>query len=59
MIPAQSITVYHMKLPDTATGGVLWEKVILENSQILQENTYARVSFLIKKRPATLLKKRP
>ena len=48
MIPAQSITVYHMKLPDTATGGVLWEKVILENSQILQENTYARVSFLIK-----------
>ena len=48
MIPAQSITVYLMKLPHAATGGVLLEKVILENSQILQENTYARVSFLIK-----------
>ena len=39
------------------------KKVFLEISQNLQENTYARVSFLIKLlalglRPATLLKKR-
>ena len=33
---------------EAATRGVLFEKVFLEISQISQENTYARVSFLIK-----------
>ena len=33
---------------EAATGGVLSEKVFLEISQNLQENTCARVSFLIK-----------
>ena len=33
---------------ETATGGVLCKKMFLENSQISQENTCARVSFLIK-----------
>ena len=32
---------------EAATRGVLFEKVFLEISQISQENTYARVSFLI------------
>ena len=34
--------------PDAATVGVLWKKVFLEISQNSQENTCARVSFLIK-----------
>ena len=34
-------------LPEAATGGVLWEKVFLEILQNSQENTCARVSFLI------------
>ena len=33
---------------EAATRGVLWKKVILEISQNSQENTCARVSFLIK-----------
>ena len=57
-------------ITEAATRGVLCEKVFLEISQNSQENTCARVSFLIKKglqlyfkkrlwhRPATLLKKR-
>ena len=34
--------------PEAATRGVLYKKVFLEISQTLQENTCARVSFLIK-----------
>ena len=57
-------------LQKQSSRGVLCEKVFLEISQNSQENTCARVSFLIKKglqlyfkkrlwhRPATLLKKR-
>ena len=33
---------------EVATRGVLWEKLFLEISQNSQENTCARVSFLIK-----------
>ena len=33
---------------EAATRGVLWKKVFLEISQNSQENTGARVSFLIK-----------
>ena len=36
------------EVTETATGGVLQEKVFLEISQNSQENTCARVSFLIK-----------
>ena len=43
---------------EAATKGVLCKKVLLEISQNAQENTCARVSFLIKLQPATLLKKR-
>ena len=43
---------------ETATRGVPCGKVFLEISQKSQENTYVRVSFLIKlQRPATSLKK--
>ena len=42
--------------PEAATRGVLQKKLFLEISQNSQENTGARVSFLIK--PATLLIKR-
>ena len=35
-------------LSKAATRGVPWEKMFLEISQNLQENTCARVSFLIK-----------
>ena len=38
----KSIIALH---PEAATGGVLQEKVFLEISQNLQENTCARVSF--------------
>ena len=37
-----------MLISEAATGGVLCEKVLLEISQNSQENTCARVSFLIK-----------
>ena len=48
--------------PCCIVRGVLWKKVFLEISQNSQENTCARVSFLIKLqasglRPATVLKK--
>ena len=33
---------------EAATEGVLWEKVLLDMMQNSQENTCARVSFLIK-----------
>ena len=47
--------------PEAATRGVLCKKLFLEISQNSQENTCARVSFLIKlqalgRRPAMLLK---
>ena len=50
------------KCPEADSRGVLCKKVFLEISQNSQENTCARVSFLIKLqtsglRPATLLKK--
>ena len=35
-------------MTEAAAGSVLREKMFLEISQNLQENTYARVSFLIK-----------
>ena len=35
-------------MSETVIRGVLWKKVILEISQNSQENTCARVSFLIK-----------
>ena len=38
----------HRHKTEAATGGVLWEKVFLEIWQNSQENTCARVSFLIK-----------
>ena len=41
-----SFTIFH--LSEAATGGVLLEKVFLEISQNLQENTCSKVSFLIK-----------
>ena len=44
---------------EAATGGVLWEDLFLEISQNSQENTCARVSFLIKlQAPATLFQRR-
>ena len=33
---------------EAATWGVLWKKVFFKISQISQENTFARVSFLLK-----------
>ena len=48
-------------ITEAATRGVLWKNVFLEISQNSQENTYARVSFLIKLpalRSARLLKNR-
>ena len=42
---------------EAGTRGVLKKNVYLQISQNSQENTCARVSLLIKLRPATLLKK--
>ena len=39
---------------EAATGGVLYEKVFLESSKNSQENTCARVSFLIKLQVSSL-----
>ena len=41
-------TIGHFIFVEAATGGVLWNKVFLKISQNSQENTFARVSFLIK-----------
>ena len=41
-----SFTIFH--LSEAAIGGVLLEKVFLETLQNSQENTCAKVSFLIK-----------
>ena len=53
------VILHELRL-EAATGGLLQEKVFLGISQNAQENTCARVFFLIKlqARPATLLKKR-
>ena len=63
LIIDENIDNNHIHQPEATTSGVLWKKVFLEMSQNSQENTCARVSFLIKLqasglRPATLLKKR-
>ena len=44
----QRSTVVHCYQAEAATGGVLLRKVFLKISEKLQENTCARVSFLIK-----------
>ena len=46
-----------MLILETATRGVLCKKVFLEISQNSQENTCARVSFLIKLQALGLIKK--
>ena len=43
-----SVMYLHIEKKAAATGGVLKENVFLEILQNLQENTCARVSFLIK-----------
>ena len=53
-LPLSLHSVYVSQIGE-ATGGVLLEKVFLEISQNSQENTCARVSFLIKLQ-VTLLK---
>ena len=57
---SKSFTRERIDISKVAARGVLWKKVFLEISQNSQENTCARVSFLIKLHtpPATLLKKR-
>ena len=40
-------SVVKIALSEAATGGVLYENMFLESSQNSQENTYARVFFLI------------
>ena len=45
-IPGMSIA----KMSEAATRGVLWKKALLKISQNAQENTCAKVSFLIKLR---------
>ena len=56
---SKSFTRKRVDISKAAARGVLWKKVLLEISQNSQENTCARVSFLIKLQtpPATLLKK--
>ena len=46
-IPELNILEYRFS-PEAATGGVLQSKVFIEISQNSQENTCAKVSFLIK-----------
>ena len=40
--------ILHRNTAETAIRGVLWKKVFSEIAQNSQENTFARVSFLIK-----------
>ena len=50
----------YREIAEAAIGSVLYKKVLLKISQILQENPRVGVSFLIKLhalRPATLLKR--
>ena len=42
------ISIFNICFSKAATRGALWKKVFLEILQNSQENTYARVSFLIK-----------
>ena len=44
--------------PEAATGGVLWKKVFLENSQISQGNTLIFESFLLQAWGLQLYEKR-
>ena len=44
----RTVSAEFRAVTDAATRGVLWKKVFLEISQNSQENTCARVSFLIK-----------
>ena len=44
---AHLLEISHQHNAEAATGGVLWEKLFLEILQNLQENTFAKVSFLI------------
>ena len=44
----QCYRLYNFHLSEATTGGVLLEKVFLEISQNLQENTCGKVPFLIK-----------
>ena len=46
-----------MPILEAATRGVLCKKVFLEISENSQENTFARVSFLIKLQALGLIKK--
>ena len=41
------IYLLFFRVPEAATGGIPQENVLLEISQNVQENTCARVSFLI------------
>ena len=43
-----TVSLLFIHLSEAATGGVLSEKVFLEISQSSQENSCARISFLIK-----------
>ena len=43
-----STILFILLYKEAATGTVLWRKVFLKNSQNSQENTCARVSFLMK-----------
>ena len=42
------LDITYYSFSEASTGSVLWEKVLLEISQNSQENTCARVSFIIK-----------
>ena len=54
-----STQVMKILIAEAASRGVLLKEVFLEISQNSQENTCARVSFLINLPEATLLKERP
>ena len=47
-------TIWEVKYREAATGGILQKKVFLKISQNSQENTCARVSFLIKLQAASV-----
>ena len=48
MVPCLKTLINLFLKSDAATGVGLWKKVYLEILQNLKENTWARVSFLIK-----------
>ena len=47
-IQNRSVYLEDIRLTEAATGGILLKNVFLEISQNSQENTYVRVSFLVK-----------